>query len=59
MVDIKSGKLEIAKATQITKMAEQVISSVYVEMKAQYIQSTLNSDAKTIGGMSLISKKDD
>jgi hypothetical protein len=35
MLGVKNGDLEINKATQITKMAEQITNSLYSEMKMQ------------------------
>lgn len=54
IVGIKNGDLDVQKASQITKMSEQIISSLYVEMKAQQMAMLMQKPAEKIGDMNLI-----
>jgi hypothetical protein len=53
MLGVKNGDLEINKATQITKMAEQITNSLYSEMKMQQLQIEAGRNYAQIGQMSL------
>ena len=56
IVGIKNGDLELNKATQITKMAEQITNSLYSEMKMQSLQIQAGEKYAKIGAMSIISE---
>lgn len=53
MVGIKNGDIEINKATQITKMAEQITNSLYSEMKMQQLQLQAGQKHYLIGALPL------
>lgn len=53
IVGIKSGDLEIGKAAQITKMAEQVTNSLYAEIKLQQMAVVTGSVVEKIGTLNL------
>ena len=53
IVGIKTGDLEISKATQITKMAEQVTNSLYAEIKLQQMAIITGVAAEKIGALHL------
>lgn len=53
LVKIESGSLDVKKASQITKMAEQVTSSIYSEMKMRQIQSNAGLEVDDLGDMKL------
>lgn len=54
LIGIKNGDLDIAKASQITKMSEQIIGSLYVEMKAQALSMQMDKGVANIGALQLI-----
>ena len=54
IVGVKNGDLEINKATQIVKMAEQITNSLYSEMKMQQLSIQSNNPHFLIGDMPLI-----
>lgn len=51
ILGIKNGDLELNKATQITKMAEQITNSLYSEMKMQQLQLSAGRQYYAIGQM--------
>jgi hypothetical protein len=53
ILGIKNGDLELNKATQITKMAEQITNSLYSEMKMQQLQIAAGRQYEAIGQMAL------
>jgi hypothetical protein len=53
MLGIKNGDIEINKATQITKMAEQITNSLYSEMKMQQLQIDAGAKYYAIGHLPL------
>jgi len=50
---IKSGDLELNKASQMVKMAEQITNSLYSEMKMQQLQILTGARIYAIGKMPL------
>ena len=59
MLGIKNGDLELNKATQITKMAEQITNSLYSEMKMQQLQLQAGNQYYAIGQMPLAGEADE
>lgn len=53
ILGIKNGDIEINKATQITKMAEQITNSLYSEMKMQQLQIQAGNKHYLIGQLPL------
>ena len=52
---VANGTLDIAKASQITKLAAQVNESLYSEVKVARLQLELGKEAAEIGKLSVVS----
>jgi len=53
LIGIKNGDVEINKASQMTKMAEQITASLYSEMKMQQLQIQAGAQHYAMGQLPL------
>ena len=53
MVDVQAGKVNIDKASQITKMAAQVHESLYSEVKIARLKHELSKEQHKFGDLDL------
>ena len=53
MVDVQAGRVNIDKASQITKMAAQVHESLYSEVKIARLKFELTKEAHRFGDLDL------